>query len=355
MTKHNMKSHSKALDDCPAGSLPKKHFAILVEGAWIFTKTGGEILATCPITASDHQCNFGIWNTGNQSLDPAPGFESTVMQPGLQFRVEIDANEICNQSPSYEAAFDAASNKYPFVYIKPQQHGEVVLKPKLSAAACSPDLRAVRFPLPTSIRAAGEMTTAEVGGPDRALLSGLGFPKRAHVTFIFIYEYSDSLTACLHTPYGASRIQTSEEQPTPHIIFKISPIGMQNSGESLLMHEMSMQMRDDDSGEKNHTADVFEMMRGMLPCKPCKSDPTSLDPLDIALYHTQDPTSFDCGDSGLTRCELGILSCEPIVPAKQKGRFSVFSGPHMAGCAGGGVVSDPGGGGIEDDNSKTHV
>lgn len=112
----------------------------------------------------------------------------------------------------------------------------------------------------------------------------------------------------------------------------------------MTMNGMSAPMTNDDSCEKNHASSVFEMMRQMVPCKSNGSIP-----LDIALYHSEDLMCFDCGDTGLSRCELSIPPCSQpdsgpkgkrmsaAMPMKQKDSFNLEV-TKLAGCAGGGVV-----------------
>jgi hypothetical protein len=324
--KSESKPHRSVNADCTAGSLPAKHFAILMEGAWIYSKPhdGNGILATCPITSPDHALHFGLWDPSDTDdlLSPVPGFGIKVMPLGLHFDIQVTGT--AKPAAAYQDVFDQASMKYPFVYIKPSLNGAKKIQPKLSATAASTDLRTVRLPLPTSLRAAGCLTSATVGGNDTQFLYPKEGVKRAHVTYVFVYEYKDRISATVDSMYGTGEIYSSPELPNPHLIFKCFPVGM-------------TQM--DQSFEKNHSSDIFEALRQSVLCK---DGPAAL---DIGLYHCPDnDMAFDCGDTGLTSCELGIPPCRLLLSDKEL-RAAKASDPlgtfvtKMAGCAGGGIVS----------------
>jgi hypothetical protein len=311
--------------------LPCKHFAILVEGAWIFSQTKNEpdrILATCPIVSDDHQCDFGIWKGGD--LHPVSGVGSTTMLPGSHFT--ITATDVDSPADSFTAAFDAAFQKYPFPYMRsdtaiPKEGKPLSFTPRSPAHSGQNLLRTVSIPLPTSIRAAGALLTAEVGGKDKKwLVGGEVSIKRPFVTYLFIYDYRESLTATVETGYGSETVYANDENPRPHLIFRIAPTGAGNVSMS-----DSVPMTDDQSCQKNHVSQVFDLMRQSI----CVTKPTEAKqyPLDIGLFHDQNDMQFDLGDTDLTHQELGLP--EPDFTHSIK----------LAACAGGGVpVSPPPGG-----------
>src|SRR5262249_20234140 len=106
---------------CPnyaSNPLPTYHLAILFEGAWIFSPgsdDGTKILATCPIASTDHDCVFGVWDGGKQTIEPIGGL-STNMPLGSAFTVTINGTSVPND---YSGAFNDAAAKYPFGYISP--------------------------------------------------------------------------------------------------------------------------------------------------------------------------------------------------------------------------------------------
>jgi hypothetical protein len=326
--------------------LPPYHFAILFEGAWIFTpeEKGTRILATCPITDDVHEFQFGVWNnTGDGHLDPIKGLGKIEVPRHTKFTVNIGADEIVNSENSFNELFTTAAVVYPFIYLPAKPPGldtkkeHPALKLSSSAMTCG---RNVSMPLPSSVRAAGALLTAEVGGNGKHRLFGQELVvKRAFTTFLFIYQYDDSLTADIHRIHDGHKAGhgsvIAEDGVNPHLIFRIFPpahmmAGM-STGRATCHASMPGMGDDDDSMRKLHASNTFETVRLAIPAV----DKTSSQPCcDMALYHDQGPLCFDSGDVGLTRHELGLPdSC---------GTPPLF-GTKLPACASGGVAAETSG------------
>ena len=324
--------------------LPKEHFAILFEGAWIFTPNPDDkdtILATCPITDDVHEFQFGVWNnTGDGHLDPIKGLGHKEVPRHTKFTVEINPDEIMNRENSFTELFSAAAAVYPFIYLPAELSNLdpkttlTTLKIRRSAMTCG---RTVIVPIPSLVRAAGALLTAEVGGAGKSKLFGQELVvKRAFTTFLFIYQYDESLTADIHRFHDGHKAGhgsiAAKEGLNPHLIFRVFPPAHMMAGMSTGMatcHASMPGMDDaDDSMRKLHASNTFETVRTAIPAvgktssKPC---------CDMALYHDQGRMCFDGGDVDLTLHELGLPdSC---------GASHLF-GTKLPACASGGVAAE---------------
>ncbi len=205
------------------GCLPAKHFAILFEGAWLFTpapKDTTRILATCPfIGDTTHKCRFGTWEKTYKQIDSLDGM-TTEMPEENHYWVEVDGfNE--STYPNFAKLFEAAAHSYPFVYL-PQQHNASFTMTNESKYS---SMRSISVPIPTSLRAGGAMISAEIGG------LGIGDVfepttnvKRPFVAFLFIYEYDgDIASAKVHAQEKVATIEANPHNRTPHLIFNVHP------------------------------------------------------------------------------------------------------------------------------------
>jgi|GEM_PF-6408431 len=316
------------------GSLPAKHFAILFEGAWIFSPDTTDpkherILATCPVPDNGmHKYEFGLWNQ-KPKLRRVDGFDTVDMPPNSSFQVKVLSN-IQNTEDTFEDLFDTAAATYPFVYLPGKNHpGKTkASSPSFAIRKDVADVsRSVSIPLPTSVRAAGALLTAEVAGMGKGLLSdGASRVKRPFVTFVFIYEYESTFAAEVSVDNMQGAI-TADCNPTPHLIFRVFPDSeaMKQAGSTHGHIHLDLS---DDSGEKLHATTIFDITRRALVSR----DATSVVPngtcCDIAIYHDPNIMEFDIGDTGMDREELGL----PDPPGLKRG----FKFPA---CAGGGMVS----------------
>jgi hypothetical protein len=185
------------------GCLPENHFAILFEGAWIFTPDPNSdgILAVCPLADDGmHAFEFGMWK--DDALSPLQPF-STCFPNGAQFELTIDPDQIRCGGDSFHSIFDEAGRKYPFVYLSStERRGKQSTKFRLRDDVKAKS-RTVSIPLPTSVRAAGALISAEVRGPGtQELFGGVVSAKRTFVTFLFLYEYDDELDAVVEMEGG---------------------------------------------------------------------------------------------------------------------------------------------------------
>jgi hypothetical protein len=309
------------------GHLPTPHFAILFEGAWIFTPDcDNRIRATCPVPDDGmHSYQFGIWN--GKGLSPVPDF-SLDMPEGSKYTILVDPM-IKKAEESFSCLFDKAAETYPFVYL-PGANSQAAKKRSLSKFALRRDVannsRSVSIPMPTSVRAAGALLSAEVGGNGTLeLFGGPVTVKRSFVTFIFIYEYDSALSAEISNNCGSSAVINTRDYPAPlHLIIKVFP-EQHGAKESFASHVSDPS---DPSGLKVHAVEVFDITRRALD-RQNKHDATTGSCCDIMLFHDQGTSNFDEGDTGLSYAELG-LQCNDGAKA---------TSTKFPACAGGGVVS----------------
>lgn len=318
------------------GSLPKNHFAILFEGAWIFTPDDDSgILATCPLPDDGmHAFEFGIWK--NNALSPLPPF-STCFPMGGKFDVTIDPDQILCEGRSFKSAFDRAAQKYPFVYLsssnanrKSKEH--FVLRDGVAANG-----RTVSVPIPTSVRAVGALTSAEVRGPGaQQLFGGTVSAKRTFVTFLFLYEYEDRLDAEVEFEAAEPKCGEIHADPNqhPHLIFRVRPAEMGEPDPCAMLGSKSvMPAPQGESGEKLHITTVFDQLRQSLVSNDRDKKSADGTCCDILVYHDQGKMTIDCGDTGLGGDELGLGDQCPS---------PVTHGKTLPACAGGGIVSGGG-------------
>jgi hypothetical protein len=295
-------------------TLPKKHFAILFEGAWVFTPEGEDrILATCPITddCGTHECTFGIWS--GSKIDSLKGFPST-MHAGRTFHVEIDGFE---PPDNFHTLFTNAAANYPFVYLptKARSAGKsTVASFSMNDMLDHKKTRQVFIPLPNLVVADGAVVSAEIDGIEIDHCSGAPVSaRRPVITLIFVYEYCDaSATATVKGHLGEKAIITAnEDHPIPHLIFNIHP---------------TADMKMDEAGQKCHTTATFETLRQAVSKVAIDSTTgkTSSPCCDIAIYHELGCLKFCYGNSGLDQYELGL--------AKH------IHGPDLASCASGNMA-----------------
>jgi hypothetical protein len=278
--------------------LPNKHFAILFEGAWLFTpdpKDANRILATCPfIDDSGHECKFGLWK--DTSIQPFPGMTLDMPEKNHYWVATKDFKTTTYKT--FAELFAAAAKKYPFVYIPQQKPSHVGEQRSASFSMTDQSehgsMRSVSVPIPTSLRAEGAMVTAEIGG------LGIGdvfepstHVKRPFVTFLFIYEYVGThASATIHAQEQEATIEATDKQ-APHLIFNVYPA-------------MSMDM--DASAEMCHIVSTFETLRRSVSKtirgNAHENGKSSL--CNIAIYHGRGMAEFSKGDSGLSRLELGL-------------------------------------------------
>jgi hypothetical protein len=318
-------------------SLPPYHFAILFEGAWIFTPDADRtrILAICPIADNMHESEFGIWNNTPFCLSPVDGFDNTEVLPETAFTVTIDPDQIVNPEDSFTSLFNKAAVVYPFVYLPAQARGGSKDHPALKIRSSAiTNGRTVSIPMPSSVRAAGALTTAEVGGSQKNMLFGHDLVvKRAFTTFLFFYEYSGYLKADVQRTYngdedcGSIVAEECASNPNPHLIFKISPtsegMAAMSSGMRTGHKGMDAMGKPDQSMLKVHASTTFETVRQAIPQATQPAVPCC----DMALYHDQADMAFDCGDVGLSLRELGLERCGESI-----------NGPKLPSCASGGVA-----------------
>ena len=315
------------------GSLPTNHFAILFEGAWIFTPTpdNSGVLATCPLADDGmHSFEFGIWK---KSLSTFPPFENICFPMGGSFTVTIDPEQIECEEPSFTSIFDKAAAKYPFVYLPASNADGKSEDQFILRAGEAANSRTVSLPFPTLVRAVGALTSAEVGGPGvQQLFGGTVSVKRTFVTFLFLYTYEDQLDAQIDlagTPPTCGELHADKDQH-PHLIFRVRPANMKIETDDCAMQAgmPAMAAPRGDSGEKLHVISVFDQLRQNL-VKKSQSKRSANDPCcDLLVYHDQGMMKFDCGDTGLGGDELGLGDqCSPL------------HGRTLPACAGGGIVS----------------
>jgi hypothetical protein len=331
-------------------ALPKYHFAILFEGAWIFTPeaNGHRILATCPLDDDMHESEFGIWNNAARDLDPVDGFDDIDVQCKTAFTVNIDPSQIVKPADHFSSLFSSAAVQYPFVYLPasdPSRHGEEkrILKLRKSAIANG---RTVSIPIPSSLRTAGALLTAEVGGNGKPDLFGQEVTvKRAFVTFLFLYEYHGSLKAEVCRKHKEEKshcghviAEEGGSNPTPHLIYKVYPTAEGMAAMTSCGH-MGHEVRQgsgtpDQSAEKVHATTTFDFLRQSITI--CGTGtPTGC--CDIALYPDQNDMRFDCGDVGLSEFELGLALNNTAVRATSTKHLR---NTRLPSCASGGISGD---------------
>jgi hypothetical protein len=295
----------------PTKGLPPKHFAILFEGAWLFIpdpKDATRILAICPLIDEKgycHECNFGRW--GGVEIVSLDNMDY-VMPKQSHYRVDVDRNFNESTYGTFGDLFSHAAHKYHFVYL-PQRQPD----PPTNLSA----MRSVSIPIPTSLRADGALATAEIGGlgMEEVFESSLNV-KRPFVTFLFIYEYSGRYaSATVHAQEHEAVIEADDDNPMPHLIFNVHPMKMTGM---------------DTCGEIVHSVATFETLRQSVSknLKGITSAEGQSSFCNVGLFPGRGKQEFLCGDSGLTRKELGI---DPpgVVPAKDT---------DLASCAGGGMA-----------------
>ena len=310
-------------NSAPTKALPAKHFAILFEGAWLFTpdpKCPTRILAICPLIDNDcyvHECKFGIWN-GSQI---APLHDMDICMPQQShYRVEVDRNFEQSTYETFGKLFTQAAHTYPFVYLPQRQ-------PELPAQFES--MRSVSIPMPTGLIAEGALATAEIGGLGIGeVFEPAADVKRPFVTFLFIYEYCGRCaSATVYAQEHRACIDADDEHPKPHLIFNVHP--SQKNG----MRNM------DTAGDMVHTVFTFETLRNSVS-KNIKSNAetgwASAGLCNIGLFHGRGKQKFLRGDSGLTTAELGIdpqprHNTDLVDPA--------LVDTDLASCAGGGMAA----------------
>ncbi len=314
----------------PAVPLPPKHFAILFEGAWLFTQAGTQIIATCPLITDSsfkHECDVGLWVDG--VFKPLPGLSP--MLEGSSYEVTyLTGFEV--PTSSFDSLFREAAKHTPILYVPGSTSGS---SPKLSPKVAMGygdmgpgSVRTVTVPFPQKIVADGVLITAEIDGAkigDEVAPVHGGKP-RPVVTFIFIYEYcGDSATATvtgdLTMVQISETITADQSQPTPHLIFKVFPTGM-SKGHSPM----------DDAAQKSHTVATFDTLRKTVPATSRAKDTgnSHLKLCDLSIYHGRGRMEFLYGISGLSPVELGLPNPE------------VEHGPDLASCAAGCMASGPG-------------
>jgi hypothetical protein len=318
-------------------ALPRHHFAILFEGAWVFTPDpiGRGILAICPIADDMHESEFGIWDNTFFCLSPVHGFDEIEVLRETAFTVTIDPDQIVNPEESFTSLFSKAAAVYPFIYLPSKDRAGAKDHPALKIRSSAIiNGRTVSIPLPSSLRAAGALLTAEIGGSQKGRLFGHELVvKRAFTTFLFFYEYSESLKADVsrtrhgHQHNGSVAAEMGGSDPNPHLIFKVFPtnegMAAMSSGMGTGHSGMLATGKPDQSMLKLHASTTFEVVRQSIPLATQPSVPCC----DMALYHDQADMAFDCGDVGLSRRELGLEPCgEPI------------KGTKLPSCASGGVA-----------------
>jgi hypothetical protein len=301
---------------------------------------GNQILATCPITDSMgdmHKSHFGVWNSDSNCIDKVPGFCDEVVSPGDFFSVSISSGCIMEPADNFSALFRHAAERYPFVHMP-----DTNMTLQIPAGAA---VRRAVLPIPTELRVAGALTSAEVGGHDTGKLVGSDvIIKRAFVDFIFVYKYDGSLSA------KVCRIRETGEEcgcieahrtsnPRPHLIFDIFPttsgMAMMYPGCCKVNKSGNPVGLPDRSAQKLHASTTFDLLRRSLQDASAGSTPC----VDIALYHSQDDMAFDCGDVGLSECELGLTRrCKEHAAQDKVEPLNT----QLPSCAGGGVA---GGGG----------
>ena len=330
---------------CPQSTenpLPTYHFAILFEGAWIFTpdEGGKRILATCPLNDHMHGSQFGIWK--NDGLVPVDGFDEIDVLRHTVFTVDIDPSQIVKPAASFTSLFRNAAAQYPFVYLPADSGTDEKQKRSLGLRQSAiTNGRSVSIPLPGTLRAAGALLTAEVGGKETNRLFGHDLVvKRAYVTFLFIYEYSGCLKADISRTHkdedphrGCVTADQDGSNRTPHLIFTVYPTkeGMAAMYSGTRMGQEAMDTSNpDESTMKVHASSTFEILRQAIS----QLGPTALPCCDMAVYHDQNDMAFDCGDVGLTEHELGL-------PPKKGTVWTL--GPKLPSCASGGMGAETGG------------
>jgi hypothetical protein len=337
--------------------LPRNHFAILFEGAWIFTPfdNGKRIQAICPITDHMHQCEFGLWDNEANCLDPVDGFNDIEVRRHTACHIAIETHSSVELADNFYSSFRKAAAEYPFVY-HPAEGPDIdpkVDRPlKLRRSAISGG-RSVVIPIPNSLRAAGALLTTEVGGGGKSSLFGQELVvKRPFVTFLFIYEYCGSLKAEVCRRHRDERPQcgyiTAEEDssnPTPHLIFRVFPtmdgLTAMFSDNETERRAMRSSGQADQSMLKVHASTTFEILRQAIPVGDEASKPCC----DIALYHDQDDMRFDCGDVGLSEYELGLAlpkdgpRNEHLLDNDRRDKGHLFD-KKIASCAGGSMAAD---------------
>ena len=282
--------HMEMTSETSTVGLPPKHFAILFEGAWLFRPDPNDptrILAACPLEDSGHKCKFGLWNRQTQKVEHLPKMKLEMTNPS-HYSVDVNGFE----PPPYKSfadLFSAAARKYNFVYLarRASLAGE---RPDISFSLTDKSkektMRSVSVPMPTSLRADGAMATAEIGG----LGIGNVFEpsknvKRPFVTFLFVYEYSNtSASATVNAQRKHAVIQVLEGKAAPHLIFNVHPVKMNGHGDM------------DASAEMVHAVTTFETLRSCVSMSGKSGSPSLC---NIALYHGRGMPEFLCGDSGL--------------------------------------------------------
>jgi hypothetical protein len=313
-----MKTFEPTVKHCDqkTADLPKKHFAILFEGAWVFQPVGKDrILAMCPITddCAKHECTFGIWDG---AIEPLKGLPPT-MHAGRSFHVKVEGFE---PPEDFHTLFANAAAKYPFVYL-PGTRVRSAGKSAVTSFSIKEKLnhrktRRVFIPLPNLVVADGAVVSAEIDGI--GIESCVGAPasaKRPVITLIFIYEYcGDNATATVIDGGKRAKITADEDQPRPHLIFNIHPTGMTM----------------DEAGQKCHTIATFETLRqSVTKTSPTgKSGKGNVSLCDVAVYHERGGLKICYGNSGLGPDELGL-----VLPKKLRSMDS--RGPDLASCASG--------------------
>jgi hypothetical protein len=293
-------------NSAPTKGLTAKHFAILFEGAWLFTPDPNdptEIIATCPFVQDPtHECTFGLWGGDDRAIIPLSSMKGT-MREREHYRVTTEG--FGPSAASFGNLFDDAASKYPLVYMPNRPKGSAK-QPEVSFTIADKSkhqkMRQVHIPLPTSVRAEGAMVTAEIGGlgvvdvckPSQNV-------KRPCVTFLFIYEYTGaSASVTVHAQKKNATITADYQQPTPHLIFNVRP------KPTVMMPESGPAM--DASARMVHTVSTFEMMRLSVLKITGGSGASAGKPslCNIALYHGRGEAVFSLLDSGLSLRELGL-------------------------------------------------
>jgi len=301
--------------------LPPKHFAVLFQGAWLFTQAADKIQATCPLindASFTHQCDVGLWVNGG--FRPLPGLSP--MPEGSSYQVR-DLKGFEASGSDFDSLFQETAKHTPILYIPKKKVGSTSEQSAMSHSKMG-SVRTVTVPLPKMIVADGILITAEIDGAgigDAALVPG-GIP-RPVVTFIFVYEYcGDSATAIVAGDAQGLQVQetvtANPGQPTPHLIFRIYPYAS-----SLPYGEMNM----DDGAQKVHTTATFDTLRQTMPAtiQGEEMGQSNLTPCDLSVYHARRCMEFWYGVSGLSKYELGLEK-----------EFAV-TGANLASCAAGGM------------------
>jgi hypothetical protein len=316
------------------GCLPENHFAILFEGAWIFTPDPNSdgILAVCPLADDGmHAFEFGMWK--DDALSPLQPF-STCFPNGAQFELTIDPDQIRCGGDSFHSIFDEAGRKYPFVYLSStERRGKQSTKFRLRDDVKAKS-RTVSIPLPTSVRAAGALISAEVRGPGtQELFGGVVSAKRTFVTFLFLYEYDDELDAVVEMEGGDPKCGEihADQNQHPHLIFRVRPAKMDGPDPCAMLERRTvMPSPPEESADKVHAIMVFDQLRTSLVNNHRDQNSTANTCCDILVYHDPGKMILDCGDTGLGGDELGLGDQCP---------GPVTHGRTLPACAGGGIVS----------------